>query len=181
MPWSDVLPELYGSGEIGADFYFLAVFIVVMCWTLLQANGRASGGAVRAGDDRCRPVPRIYSKSKGGELWRQGQCIQKKIDRNIGRSRWTDSHLQLSFQNLLCTLLCTGRNGCARFSQQLSADIHRESRSAWLCCWTASSPRGAKRQTKFWCPTTRARKFSISKDPPATTSQAELSTAHLLL
>ena len=36
VPWSDVMPELYAAGEIQSDFYFLASFIVVMCWTLLQ-------------------------------------------------------------------------------------------------------------------------------------------------
>ncbi len=34
--WTDVLPDLADNGEVGGDFFFLASFIVIVSWTLLQ-------------------------------------------------------------------------------------------------------------------------------------------------
>jgi hypothetical protein len=34
--WTEVLPDLSDHGFVGTDFYFLASFIVVVSWTLLQ-------------------------------------------------------------------------------------------------------------------------------------------------
>jgi hypothetical protein len=38
--WTEVLPDLAFDGEVNADFYFLAGFIVVVSWTLLQVNAQ---------------------------------------------------------------------------------------------------------------------------------------------
>ena len=40
--WTDVLPDMANGGPIGADFFFVAIFYVVMCWTLLQVDTKAS-------------------------------------------------------------------------------------------------------------------------------------------
>ena len=34
--WTDVLQDLGQGGSIGADFFFIATFMVIMNWTLLQ-------------------------------------------------------------------------------------------------------------------------------------------------
>jgi hypothetical protein len=34
--WTEVLPDLANSGTVDADFFFLASFIVIVSWTLLQ-------------------------------------------------------------------------------------------------------------------------------------------------
>jgi hypothetical protein len=36
--WTEVLPDLADSGSVNADFYFLASFIVIVSWTLLQVQ-----------------------------------------------------------------------------------------------------------------------------------------------
>ena len=34
--WTEVLPALASKGWVSGDFFFLASFILVVCWTLLQ-------------------------------------------------------------------------------------------------------------------------------------------------
>ncbi len=41
MGWTEVLPDLADKGWVSGDFFFLASFIVVVSWTLLQVPQHA--------------------------------------------------------------------------------------------------------------------------------------------